>query len=320
MYKHKSNIYCLNCGKAGHLQSRCLYPINSWGIVCISYKDCLYDKINHKINHNNLGGALANMNCLFEYDTKTSAKTDTLLNDLKHNLKFILIKRKNSLCYVEFIRGRYYFDNLQYIYNMISKMSIYEQNSLCTEEFNILWCEMWNIEAINKNHIAEYTSSKTKFNKLRNGIICYFSKKIPVFISLKEIVSRNKSKYKEPEWEIPKGRKNSKEVELDCSMREFFEETNISNDRYTLLFEDNCFIEKYVGSDGVTYKNNYFLAELNDTNPNIKLDNTICQLNEVSGIKLVSYNDAMELIRDYSLDKKDVLTNILNIVWNIISS
>lgn len=197
-------------------------------------------------------------------------------------------------------------------------MSIDEQSSILINTFDYLWCDMWDIKTINKSHIAEYSMSDNKFNKIKNGVTCYFNKTIPVFITLAQIISNNKSIYKEPEWELPKGRKNSKEKELDCSNREFVEETNISPNRYTILLRENHFIEKYIGSDGVAYKNNYFLAELNNIDDIIKLDNTENQLKEVSGIKLVSFNDAMELIRDYSIDKKNVLNDILNIIYNVI--
>jgi len=301
MHKYKTNIFCLNCGKEGHLQSRCLYPINSWGIVCIAYKDRLVDLFKNSYCQSNI-----------------TIADNTLYDDLRCNLKFLLIRRKNSLCFVEFIRGRYYFDNIQYIYNMISKMSIEEQDSLYRDDFNILWCNMWNISSINKNHITEYNISKTKFNKLKNGIECHFNKTVPIFITLDVIISRNKSIYNEPEWELPKGRKNNKETELDCSVREFFEETNIQDDKYSMLIDKTQFVEKYVGSDGVTYKNNYFLSELNSYDTPIQLDNTKCQLSEISGIKLVSYNEAIGLIRDYSIDKKLILYNILNIVYNVL--
>lgn len=297
MYSRKSNIYCLNCGKVGHLQSRCLFPINSWGIICVSYIKPV---------------------CLLVNDITIRNPVDDnrlLLNKFKNDLKFILIKRKNSLCFVEFMRGRYYFDNLQYIHTMVSKMSIDEQVSLLKNSFNDLWCRMWNIETINKSHTVEYSASYIKFNKIVDGVTCYFNKKIPVFTTLAQIISNNKSIYGEPEWEIPKGRKNSKEDELDCSNREFFEETNISADRYSMVFAENHLTEKYIGSDGVAYKNNYFLAELNNINDDIKLDNTKSQLKEVSGIKLVSYNEAMRLIRDYSIVKKDILTDVLNIIY-----
>jgi len=308
MHKYKTNIFCLNCGKEGHLQSRCLYPINSWGIICIAYKTRLIDLFKNSYCQTNV-----------TIDNITTDNNE-LLTSLQHNLKFLLIRRKNSLCFVEFIRGRYYFDNLQYIYNMISKMSVGEQESLCQYEFDILWCNMWNIKNVNKNHLTEYNISKTKFNKLKDGVECSFNKTISIFITIEIIISRNKSIYNEPEWELPKGRKNSKETELDCSMREFFEETNIQTDKYTLLVDKTQFIEKYVGSDGVTYKNNYFLSELNNHDTPIQLDNTTCQLSEVSGIKLVSYNDAIDLIRDYSIDKKMVLYNVLNTVYNVIIS
>ena len=299
--KYKTNLYCLNCGKMGHIQSRCLYPINSWGLICIAGQYKFNDIF--KMSSNYIG---------------MSPDIDTLSSYLKENLKILLVQRKNSLCYVEFIRGRYYYDNLQYICNMISNMSTDEQNMLLTKDFETLWCEMWNISDISGCHLSEYNTSKTKFTKLKTGIICHFNKKLPVFIRLETIISMNKSKYLTPEWGLPKGRKNQNETELKCAIREFEEETNIERSKYTLLIDDNQFVEKYVGSDGVTYRNNYFLAELKDENTDIKLENTELQMNEIGDIRWVTYNDAMELIRDYNVAKKHILQNIIYMLTNVI--
>lgn len=299
--KYKTNLFCLNCGKMGHIQSRCLYPINSWGIICITHPIKFIDIFKKASNY------ITTSPCMLELDCY-----------LKNNIKFLLIQRKNSLSFVEFIRGRYYFDNLQYICNLILRMSIHEQKILLDSNFEKLWCNLWNITSVRDCHESEFNTSKTKFNKLKEGLICQFNKTIPIFIRLETIIKMNQSIYSTPEWELPKGRKNIEELELTCSKREFKEETNISEDKYTLLLNDNQFIEKYVGSDGVTYRNNYFLAELNNYTIDIKLENTRLQLNEIGNIKWVTYNEAIKLIRDYNIPKKNILHEVIYMLCNII--
>ena len=85
-----------------------------------------------------------------------------------------------------------------------------------------------------------------------------------------------------------------------------------------MLLDNNEFIEKYVGSDGVTYKNNYFLAELNNEPSDIKVENTEFQKNEIGDIKWATYIEVVELFREYSIAKKNVLHNILYILCNVI--
>ena len=43
------------------------------------------------------------------------------------------------------------------------------------------------------------------------------------------------SKFIEPEWGFPKGRRNNKEKDINCAIREFYEETNFDNQDYQIL-------------------------------------------------------------------------------------
>ena len=61
-----------------------------------------------------------------------------------------------------------------------------------------------------------------KFESIREGIL--FDDKL---VTLKDIVEMSKTKWMETEWEFPKGRRNQKEKDLDCALREFEEETGI---------------------------------------------------------------------------------------------
>ena len=93
MYKN----FCTNCGKLGHNHKKCKEPITRIGIICLKIEN---KEIKNKLITNfSLGNEL---NCLnFKYNT---------LNIIKNNfdkIKFLLIRRKHSLGYLEFIRGKY---------------------------------------------------------------------------------------------------------------------------------------------------------------------------------------------------------------------
>jgi len=64
-------------------------------------------------------------------------------NKSMDSLKYLLICRKDSLGYVEFMRGKYPLYNCDYIQNIINEMTIQEKVNLLTKEFDVLWKELW---------------------------------------------------------------------------------------------------------------------------------------------------------------------------------
>ena len=59
-------------------------------------------------------------------------------NKTINSLKYLLICRKDSLGYVEFMRGKYPLYNNEYIQNIINEMTIQEKANLLTKEFDEL--------------------------------------------------------------------------------------------------------------------------------------------------------------------------------------
>ena len=58
----------------------------------------------------------------------------------------------------------------------------------------------------------------------------------------------------EPEWGFPKGRRNYKEKDLECALREFEEETGIQKSSLTIIKNLNPFEEIFTGSNLKSYK------------------------------------------------------------------
>ena len=48
-------------------------------------------------------------------------------HDDKNNIKYLMIRRKDSLGYVDFMRGKYPIDNSNYLLNIIDEMTLYEK-------------------------------------------------------------------------------------------------------------------------------------------------------------------------------------------------
>ncbi|NDE19385.1 MAG: NUDIX hydrolase, partial [Alphaproteobacteria bacterium] len=125
-------------------------------------------------------------------------------------------------------------------------------------------------------------------------------------ITLKNIVDMSNTSWKETEWEFPKGRRNQKEKDLDCSLREFEEETGISKNELTIVENVLPFEEIFIGSNHKSYKHKYFLAYMNETVDNLQN----YQKTEVSKMEWKTIDECLEAIRPYNLEKKQLITNI----------
>ena len=161
---------------------------------------------------------------------------------------------------------------------------------------------MWgNIS--NLQYRSEEFTSKKKFELIRSGITLENVK-----ITLKDIVEKSNTEWKETEWEFPKGRRNYQEKDLDCAIREFEEETGITKTDINIIENVLPFEEIFIGTNHKSYKHKYFLAYSNDNNTEDNLENF--QKTEVSKLEWKTFDECLESIRPYSLEKKQLITNI----------
>ena len=179
---------------------------------------------------------------------------------------------------------------------------------------------MWNTIDNNDNNSTEFLEAKEKFNLLKNG---FYVKKneINIFITLDKLMETNVFSFNEPEWGFPKGRRNSKEKNIECAKREFEEETNLTDINYNIL-NITPLEESYMAINCVKYKHIYYIGQIK----NIKLMDNVLLLNnnnesqkiEIGDIKWFKFNEAFTIIRDYNINKKIILLNLfLNIKYTI---
>ena len=115
--------------------------------------------------------------------------------------------------------------------------------------------------------------------------------------------------WNETEWEFPKGRRNQKEKDLECALREFEEETGIKTLELTIIENILPFEEIFIGSNHKSYKHKFFLAYMNNfVEENNKLSNF--QATEVSKLEWKTLENCLETIRPYNLEKKELIINI----------
>ena len=221
---------------------------------------------------------------------------------VENQIKYLMIRRKDSFGYIDFIRGNYSPYNTFQLQNIVNEMTNDEKNNIIANEFDFLWKKMWG-ETPRTQYKNEEQNSNKKYNLIKNGILINDTE----ILLLNNIVEKSNTNWVETEWEFPKGRKNYKEKDLECALREFEEETGIS--QYSISVIENIlpFEEIFIGTNHKSYKHKYFLAYIsNETETS--LDNF--QQSEVSKIEWKTVDECLESIRPYNLEKKNLIRNI----------
>ena len=267
--KDFTKIYCGNCGNMGHTYRRCKFPITSCGVIL------------YKINP-----AYLEDNSLDKY-------------------QYLLIQRKDTLGFVEFMRGKYDELNKDYIIKLFETMTIGEVDRINNHTFDELWNMLWLNKNI-KQYQTEYEISKKKFLNLKESKYFSFSKLLEV----------SKIQYIEKEWGFPKGRRNLKETDYDCALREFEEETNYQEEDYSILRNIKPVEEIFYGSNNIKYKHIYYIAKSVRTKELGVDPNNYFQFTEVSNIAWFTLQESLERIRPYNVEKKAVLSKVNKLLFN----
>jgi ADP-ribose pyrophosphatase YjhB (NUDIX family) len=280
MITNINDNYCNNCGKFGHYYHHCKVPITSIGIIV--FRIC---------EENSSSNCIKNI----EY------------NDLKNKkIEYLMICRKDTLGYIDFMRGKYSIYNKEYIMNMIKQMTDDEKNVIRLKDFNAAWKRIWGNESISNQYKTEELTSKEKFNLLKEGVF-----NTREFYTLDSLIEESYTydRWLEPEWGFPKGRRNFQEKDYECAFREFTEETGyhykyLKNIRNLLPFE-----EIFTGSNYKSYKHKYYLTFM-DYNHSLNMN--YFDKSEVSKIEWKSFENCVSSIRNYNLEKIRLITNVNN--------
>lgn len=280
------NNYCNNCGKYGHSNKKCTEPITSLGIICFKYDKCL------NINHNFVNEILKKKHLKIDDFNFKHINNLSKLNFFKDKIKFLLIKRKHSLNYIEFIRGRYDKNNLKKLVYMFELMSPDELENIRNNNLSSLWNNLWKKTSNYKIYQKELKKSENNFNYLRNNNI------------LEKLLEINPT-YNSPEWGFPKGRRNNFEKNFDCAKREFYEETNMNEDNHIILRNLYCLDENYIGTNKLNYRHIYYIS-IADSNVNTNNFSN----DEIGEIGWFNWDDAINIIRPYYDQKIELLNKI----------
>jgi 8-oxo-dGTP pyrophosphatase MutT (NUDIX family) len=234
--------------------------------------------------------------------------------DVENVPRIVMIERKDSLSFIEFIRGKYKnATNITYIELLISRMTEDEKIKLLRNSFDELWSNLWiHIDDVNQRIKKEFQRSKEIFEKLKKGVM-----KDNKFHSLETIIQSSPKKYTMNEWEIPKGRRSGHENNRDCAIREFNEETNITPDKYKMITNMIPLIEEYRGINNIRYKHIYYVGKIEERMElNIDLKNKE-QYTEIKDISWLTERECYEKIRGYDENKKKVIHSFFELYDNI---
>ena len=218
-----------------------------------------------------------------------------------NGIQYLMIRRKDSLGYVDFMRGRYPLHNKEYLMNILNEMTIQEKSKLLNDDFQDLWNKLWG-EDVGIQYRGEEKSSREKISNLKHGVILGSNK----LHYLHNLIEESKTNWVEPEWGFPKGRRNYQEKDVECALREWEEETGYSRNQIKLINNLIPFEEVFTGSNYKSYKHKYYLAYMDDTQP-MSED---FQRTEVSKIDWLGLQECLNTIRPYNLEKKDVIIKI----------
>jgi len=211
----------------------------------------------------------------------------------------LMIRRKDTLGFIDFMRGKYSVYNKEYVLNMIKQMTNKEKSRLKTESFSKLWRDLWGETSAFSGNSDQYKSeeqnSRNKFELLRGGVYTKTDS-----YNLENLVDFTPSIWIEPEWGFPKGRRNYQEREYDCAVREFCEETGYKPEQLIALKNVQPVEEIFMGSNYKSYKHKYYVMCM-------KYEDTLLPRNvqacEVSDSCWMSAEKCLQLIRPYNVEK-----------------
>ena len=251
-----------------------------------------------------------------------------VFKDSEEGASYLMIRRKDTLGFVEFIRGKYPIYNKMYLQRLIDEMTIDEKRRLQTQTFSELWTNVWG-DYLNSKYQNEEAVSCDRFNLLKNGIKINRGNGNSCYILLDDLIENSTTRWSEPEWGFPKGRRNYQEKDIDCALREFSEETGYDAGKLVVMQNIIPYEEIFMGSNVKTYKHKYYVAyfplqnandDVHKFDPSSSVASSLSsvvhspkfQKTEVSKMAWFSFDECNQHIRPYNLEKINILRNLNN--------
>lgn len=343
----RKKILCANCGKLGHEFKYCNEPITSFGIINIKIMDetneslILKDKFSTKKNtfYKIVSKKYNDVKCYISDNIKLYDDNDGIYkldNETipyedeeqihkfcyyRDKILFMMVSRRFSLGFIEFVRGKYDVSDTKTIINLFEQMYDEEIKFIRRNHYDDILYHFLNRNdeprevVLNRiyegKYSNEYCEAKIKFNMLLNPSD---DENSDIPWDLNFYTKYIKPRLKGPEYGFPKGRRDKKtEENLTCACREFEEETGFKKNEYIVLNKIEPIEERLTGTNGINYKHIYYLA-INECERIMKQEEY--DYYEIGEIKWFTYDEAMAHIRPYHTEKKKILTKVYLFILN----
>lgn len=221
-------------------------------------------------------------------------------NKAIEDVEYLMICRRHTFGYVEFIRACYDIHNRDYIKQLLMEMTITERTKIHTMTFRELWEDLWQQTLCYNN---EYVKAHNAFKRLMGSQMCNgLLKELPVSV------------WHVPEWGFPKGKRNILESPLQCAVREMHEESGLVHDKDYTSVGDDCVpkqvTEMFQSTDKRIYRHIYFIYTHCGAVDYVLNPSNRMQMREVSKIEWLTYADCMKNIRCYNVAKQKMLSDV----------
>lgn len=272
-----ASTICANCSYSGHQSKQCPQPITSYGVILFRVK-----------------GEWNQAEALLHGGT-------TGLEAVQSKIEYLLIQRRDSIGFIEIMRGKYRIADREYVKQHLTGMTGEERDKLKTTAFDELWESLWGPPQEGSHaYRNEKEQAKHKLEALRPF--------------LEELIGECPSAWATPEWGFPKGRRDMGETEYACAMREMWEETNIAEKNIMSIRNMEPIKELFQGTNSIRYCHKYYLAYapagVGEESIDVAAEHNTHIKREVSRVQWLSYDDAIAHIRPDNVEKRQVLLRV----------
>jgi 8-oxo-dGTP pyrophosphatase MutT (NUDIX family) len=210
----------------------------------------------------------------------------------------LMVQRRHSLNYMEAVLGKYDVDDTGYVGLILANCTHRERAIIANGDFSAAWRDAWQTDVVTGKVVDEYERAREKYHSILP--------RIP------ELLTRNPSPYREPEWGFPKGRRKLMESMVDCGVREFLEETGIRTPVHVVPGEP--FVEDFVASNGIAYRHIYYIVHVDGARRlphDMRLDaRNHMQVREVRRVRWMSLPEAFANIRPRNWQRVEMLRRV----------
>lgn len=283
---------------------------------------------NTKQNDEDVITNTTNLGNTIDYNHIDNNQLMNIFNKYHNTVKFLLVQRKYSLGYIVFMKGKWNSNNKEEMINMFIQMTKNEIEGLLEKSesvngFESLWEQFWDISYKESKIMSDSTTTTTisssssyiyatkkKYDREFNIL----KKKFELLISATswnlKYYCNLVYKYGVPEWGFPKGKREHKEDNMNCALREFEEETGINKSDLCLLKKVRPLQEDMIGTNKQEYRHLYYIGFTDNIKVVLNPKKHEAHRNEIGDVGWYSYMEVIKLLNEKHRKKIYILTQI----------